>query len=139
MAISQQAAGAISSQLTQQEEKYQLQLDRPLAILWLIYCYFAVSHSQEAHLQIQGLMRVWYTKDSEMADFLYRWNTALMRMHTRLDNENLCDLFVGQIRKSQTLRHVMDLWDDMDPIDPERSYTWHHARVERHSKREFPS
>ena len=112
VALTSQTAGAISFYLTQKEEEYQLRNHCPMRgrqILWLIYCYFAVSNSREAHVQIQDLLKVSYTKDTELPDFLYRLNTSLMRMFTRLDDENLRDMFLDQVRKSQAMKHVMEL------------------------------
>ena len=78
-------------------------------------------------------------RDSDLADFLYRWNTSLMRMHTRPDDENLRDMFLDQMRKSQAMKHVLELWDDMEPDGPEKTYKWLHDRLERHIERKRAS
>ena len=99
--------------------------------MWLIYKYFAVSGTYENMLQMSDLMKVEWTKDAEMADFLERWEKVVNRLQFRPSDEHLRDVLLMQLRKSAALKHQIEQWDQMEDEDANKTYQWLLSQVAR--------
>ena len=108
--------------------------DRPCKgrqILWLTYECFAVSGSHEHMLQLADLMKVAWTKSSEMAGFLDRWEKVVNRLQFRLTDKHLRDVFLIQLRMPAALKHQLEQWGQMPDDDPNKTCDWLVGQLQR--------